>query len=266
MKKNMCKKTQLEKGVIFSYDFGKINLQIYRTNDFIDDEAIMIVKNNKMVVIESPCFYDNIKELEAYIKSLNVSVEGVVLAYHMGGGKFLPNVKKYATEKANRFGTIGGGKGLVDNFTKAFGNIFDSSIHQITNIVPGDKLSIADVELDLVETNDAFDIVIPEINVVYTHMLGHDCHSIIAGSDAANQMIEYLEDFINKDYALVLTSHYDPEDLEDVKTKIAYVKNINEIASRNNNMESFKEEVKKAYPNYSGLNYLDITASIFFTK
>lgn len=264
MKKTKYQLIQLKKGVIYNYSFDKINLLVYRTNDFIDDEAIMIIKNNKMVVIESPCFYDNIEELEDYIKSLNVQVEGLVLAYHMGGGNFLHGVKKYATEKANKFGTIGGGKGLIDNFTKAFGNIFDSSIHQVTNIVPGDKLNIADIELDLVETNDAFDIIIPEINVIYTHMLGHDCHSIIVGAEHADQMISYLEEFLAKGYELVLTSHYDPEDLTDVQAKIEYVKNIKAIARHSSNITDFKETVKKEYPNYSGLNYLDITASIFF--
>ncbi len=266
MNKTNCKTIKLEKGAIYSYSFDKINLQVYRTNDFIDDEAIMLIKNNKMVVIESPCFYDNIVELETYIKSLNVSVEGLVLAYHMGGGKFLTNVKKYATNKANKFGTIGGGKSLVNNFTKVFGNIFDSSIHQVTNLVPGDRLNIADIELDLVETNDAFDVIIPEINVIYTHMLGHDCHSIIAGFVGANEMIDYLEKFVKNGYELVLTSHYDPEDLNDVKTKIEYIKNIKTLAKRYDNAELFKEAVKKEYPNYSGLNYLDITASTFFSK
>lgn len=266
MKKTDCKTIQLTKGLVYQYDFNTVNLYVYRTNDFIDDEAIMLVKNGKMVVIESPCFNDNIKELENFISSLNVTVEGVVLAYHMGGGKFLPNVKKYATKKANRYGTVGGGKGLVTKFAGAFGTTFDASIHRVTNIIPGDKLNIADIELDLIETNDAFDVVIPEINVIYTHMLGHDCHSIIAGAGHADAMVAELEGYIAKNYALILTSHYDPEDLNDVKTKIAYVKRIKEIAISSDSADCFKNTVQKEYPDYSGLNYLDITASIFFAN
>lgn len=34
----------------------------------------MVEKNKKMVIIESPTFYDNDKELEEYIKSLNTKV------------------------------------------------------------------------------------------------------------------------------------------------------------------------------------------------
>lgn len=264
MLKTDCKEIKLEKGVIFKYSFGSLELHVYRTNDFIDDEAIMLIKNGKMVVVESPCFYDNIKELENYINGLNVTVEGLVLAYHMGGGKFLPNVKKYATIKANKFGTVGGGKKLIDNFTVTFGKIFDPTIHKVTNIISGDKLSIANIELNLVETSDAFDIVFPEINVIYTHMLGHDCHSIIGGNNHADIMIADLENYLEKGYELILTSHYNPEDLNDVKVKIAYIKRIKELAMQSKNADEFKEKVNLEYPNYSGLNYLDITSGAFF--
>lgn len=52
--------------------------------------------------------------------------------------------------------------------------------------------------------------------------------------------------------------------IHDVKTKIDYVKNIKSIANKSANAEEFKEKVKSEYPNYSGLNYLDITAGAFF--
>ena len=41
----------------------------------------------------------------------------------------------------------------------------------------------------------------------------------------------------NKNYDLILTSHYDPEDTNDVKTKIDYVKNIKSIANKSANAE-----------------------------
>lgn len=47
MKKTDYKEIKLEKGTIFEYSFGEVKLLVYRTNDFIDDEAIMLVKNNK---------------------------------------------------------------------------------------------------------------------------------------------------------------------------------------------------------------------------
>ncbi len=255
----------LKKGVIYHYSFPVLDLYVYQTNDLIDDQVLLLVKDKKMVVIESPCFYENIVELEEFIASLNVEVEGVVLAYHMAGGTFLPRVKKYATPKANTFGTTGGGKGLVNNFSKAFGNIFDANIHGITNLIPNEALTIGGISFKLVETEDAFDLIFPEINVIYTHMLGHDCHSIIPGPLAAGKMLQALEDYQKQEYALILTSHHMPEDLEDVKVKINYIHMILKLVEESKTKEEFIERVKKEYPSYSGFNYLEITARIFFS-
>ena len=113
-------------------------------------------------------------------------------------------------------------------------------------------------------TAEAFDIEIPEINAVYTHMLGHDCHSIVAGTGHAGAIIAQLDSYISNGYTLILTSHYTPEDLKDAKTKISYLENLKKIAADCTTADEFKAEVNKQYPDYSGANYLDMTAGFFF--
>lgn len=260
------KQINLDKGYVLVYNFKNITLHNYNTSDYIDDQVILLEKNNKLVIIESPTFYDNNKELEDYIKSLNVTVEGILLSYHMGGGTFLENTKKYSTHTADEYGHSGGGKALIDNFTKTFGKPFDSKIHDITNYIDKGEITLADITLNIIPTSEAYDIEIPEINVIYTHMLGSDCHSIIAGKDHATAMIKILEGYIEKNYNLILTSHYIPEKIDAVKTKIAYVKNILSIAEKCNSADEMIEKVKKQYPNYSGLNYLEMTAKFFFSQ
>ncbi len=63
MNKNTFETVKLAKGEMNIYDFGKIKLHAYKTNDFIDDEVFIIEKNCKSVIIESPCFFDNNQEL-----------------------------------------------------------------------------------------------------------------------------------------------------------------------------------------------------------
>lgn len=89
---------------------------------------------------------------------------------------------------------------------------------------------------------EAFDVEIPEINAVYTHMLGHDCHSIAAGAGRADGMIAQLKAYIKKGYDQILTSHYTPEDLKDVQTKIDYLERLKAIASACRDAEAFKAE------------------------
>ena len=113
-------------------------------------------------------------------------------------------------------------------------------------------------------TADAFDVEIPGINAVYTHMLGHDCHSIVAGAGHADGMIAQLKGYLRKGYSLILTSHYTPEDLKDAQAKIDYLEQLKTIAASCTDGAAFKQAVKKQYPAYSGENYLDMTAGFFF--
>ncbi|WP_124100081.1 hypothetical protein [Ruminococcus sp. Marseille-P6503] len=262
MNKNTFTAVKLGKGEIKVYDFGGVRLHAYKTNDFIDNEVFIVEKDGKAVVIESPCFFDNIGELTDYLKDFEV--EGILVAYHGAGGEFLPDVPKYATRNAADYSENGGGKALIDSFAGAFGDIFDKSVHRITNIIGEGKITVGGIDFVIKQTGEAFDVEIPEINAVYTHMLGHDCHSIVAGADHADAVIAQLKDYIAKGYDLILTSHYTPEDLKDAQTKIRYLENLKAIASKCGNADEFKTEVQKQYPNYSGENYLDMTAGFFF--
>lgn len=258
------KKVNLDKGYILVYDFGGVKVHNYNTADYIDDQVILLEKNNKVVVIESPAFYDNNKKLESYIESLGAALDGVLLSYHMGGGTFLRDAKKYATHNADEYGHTGGGKALVDNFTKSFGEPFDNNIHNVTDYIETGKITLADIEMNIIPTNEGYDIEIPEINSIYTHMLGSDCHSIIAGVEHANAMIETLKGYIVKNYNLILTLHYIPESIKAVDAKIAYIETLLNIASDSNSAAEMIEKVESEYPNYSGVNYLEMTAGFFF--
>lgn len=262
MKKTEFTNVKLTKGEMNIYDFGGVKLHAYKTNDFIDDEVFIVEKNGKAVIIESPCFFDNNKELAEYLKCMDVT--GVLIAYHGAGASFLTDVPKYSTQNAVDYSENGGGKALVDKFTNAFGEIFDNSIHKITNIIGEGKVTIGGIDFVINKTEEAFDIVIPEINAVYTHMLSHDCHSIVAGANHADGIIAELNGYIEKGYDLILTSHYTPEDLKDAKTKIDYLENLKKIAANSADADSFKAEVQKQYPAYSGQNYLDMTAGFFY--
>lgn len=101
MLKNTFKTVKLEKGEMNIYDFGAVKLHAYKTNDFINDEVFIIEKNGKAVIIESPCFFDNIQELTEYLNGINVA--GMLVAYHGAGAAFMPDIPKYATENAAKY-------------------------------------------------------------------------------------------------------------------------------------------------------------------
>ncbi len=262
MNKNTFTAVKLAKGEMNVYDFGTLKLHAYKTNDFIDNEVFIVEKDGKAVIIESPCFFDNISELEEYLKGTEVC--GMLIAYHGAGASFLPGVPRYATKNAVEYSENGGGKALINNFTAAFSQAFDNSVHQITDIIEEGKVTISGIDFIIKQTDEAFDVEIPEINAVYTHMMGHDCHSIVAGAGHADAIIAQLKGYIAKKYDLILTSHYTPEDLKNAQTKIDYLEELKTIAAGSADAEAFKAEVTKKYPDYSGGNYLDMTTGFFF--
>lgn len=254
----------LKKGQMNLYDFGEIKLHAYKTNDPIEDEVFILEKDSTAVLIESPCFFENNRELQEYLDERGLKAEGMLLAYHMGGGTFLPGVKKYATKNAEEYGHQGGGAALISSFAQTFGQNFDSSIHTVTDRIGAGNLVIGGIEFIISPTPDAFDIEIPQINAVYTHMLGHDCHSIVAGPQNADAILAQLEGYLKRGFSMILTSHYTPEDLKDVSVKMEYIRALKALAARCGDAAEFKSAVQKAYPDYSGENYLDMTAGFFF--
>lgn len=69
-----------------------------------------------------------------------------------------------------------------------------------------------------------------------------------------------------KNYNLILTSHYIPEGIDAVDTKISYIETLLNIASECNSASEMIEKVSAEYPDYSGINYLEMTANFFFSQ
>ena len=252
---------RLAQGEMHIYDSGGVKLHAYQTGDPLADEVFLVEKAGRFVAVESPCFTGSVTALNEYLAGRDVA--GVLVSYHGAGATFLPDAPKYATANAAEYARQGGGKALISQFAAVFGSAFDSSIHPISHTLTQGEVTIGGIRFVIHQTAEAFDVEIPEINAVYTHMLGHDCHSIVAGSGHADAMIAQLQGYIQAGYDLILTSHYTPEDLKDAETKIRYLEELKAIASSCTGGESFKTAVRERYPAYSGENYLDMPAGFF---
>ena len=259
-------KVNLGKGFIDIYDFGEIKLHCYQTNDLMNDESYILENKENVLLVEFPAFYDNLEEFEKYVKGLNKNIVGKVFSDHPNGGTILKDIKGYAsmgTIKSMKEGTI---HNLVTGFETAFGGNFAKEFHEITDVLEDENVNIGGFELKITYHEENIEIEFPQIGCVYTHMLGHDCHSIVAGEEHANAIINQLKGYKENGYNLVLSSHYTPETLKDVDTKIAYLEELKELAKESNDVNEFENKVKTKYPEYSGLNYLDMTAGFFFPQ
>ena len=266
MNKTAERTVELDKGHVDVYTENGITLYAYQTRDLINDEVFILAKNGRGVVIELPCFHDNIRELTAFLRQEGITVEGKLVAYHAAGASFLPEVPAYGTASSIAYNSTGGGASLVANFHKAFGGSFDESLCAVDHVLEEGETEIAGIRFLVRPNAEAYDLEIPEINCVYTHMMGHDCHSIVAGCPHADGILSQLNYYLRKGFDLVLTSHYTPEDLKDARTKIAYLTDLKEIALASENADEMRAKVQAKYPHYSGQNYLDMTVGFFFPQ
>lgn len=264
MKKTAERTVELDKGRLDIYTEGGITLYAYQTRDALEDEVFILAKEGRGVVLELPCFHDNIRELTAFLNREGITVEGKLVAYHAAGSSFLPQVPAYGTTSSVAYNTTGAGAGLVANFRNLFGLSFDAGLCAVDHILEEGETSIAGIRFVVKPNAEAYDLEIPELNCVYTHMMGHDCHSIVAGCPHADGMISQLNYYIRRGFDLVLTSHYTPEDLKDAQTKVDYLMELKEIALTCETAAEMKAKVQEKYPHYSGMNYLDMTVSFFF--
>jgi hypothetical protein len=256
---------KLAKGVVLVYDFGAVILHAYRTNDPLSDESFILETRKNLVAIESPAFAANLKEFIDYAKGLRKPLTDIFLANHPNGADFFDGVDQHLTDSVVAAIAPGGAtKRLIDNFTAAFGADFDATLPSVTADLKPGKVSVGSIDFVIAATPTAYDIEIPAINSVYTHMLGAKVHSIMASSAQMDSMIETLESYKRKGYALVLSGHHEPETLADVDAKIAYVKKAKELAQASASAEDFTAKMRAAFPGYLGENYLGMSAGALF--
>ena len=261
---------QLIFGSVTVYDFGKIKLHAYNTKDVMADEFYAFESDNGIVLLESGAFKNNVEEFSLYLKSLNKPLAGKLLSYHANGYKTYDDSAIYATQGAfDSWQKNGGVWNLTQNFVQGFGaDKVAADLPENAQIVQvGDTVKIAGIDFKILSNPDAegnYSVEIPEINAVYRHMMGSDVHNILPSIEYIDAEIADLETYRQKNYSLILTSHYIPEGQDAVKKKIAYLKKIKRIAKNSKDKADFIAAVKEKFPNYQGENYLEMTAGMLF--
>ncbi|MDR2337476.1 MAG: hypothetical protein LBE20_02360 [Deltaproteobacteria bacterium] len=267
MENNISQIIKLNKGEIHIYDLGEIKLHAYKTNDPLNNEVYILEKNQEALIVETPCFFENIKELELYLK-LNLSkikINGILVMYRAIGASFLPDVKRYSTKNAFYYCNKGAGRIVTDCHIRTYGKIFDSSVPVIHEYIDNSETIIAGIRIRIFYTSSkTFNVEFPDINAVYLHLLGHHVHSIVLHKADIIYMITHLKSILAKHYDLVLTPYYSLETLKDVQNKIEYLRFLHSIAGIAKSPEEFKRIVQKNYPNYREKKLLNRTIEFFF--
>ncbi|MBR1601876.1 MAG: hypothetical protein IJ667_00370 [Synergistaceae bacterium] len=266
----VIKAVNLTAGAVAVYDYGDIKLHAYATKDNMNDECYVLESSKGLVILESTAYKTNVNEFAEYIKSLDKPVDGALLSYHPNGYKTYGDIKIYATREALASWQPGGGvKALTDSFVKALGDEVAADLPAQAEIVNyNDELTLAGIKFKILKSTDGEDycVEIPEINVIYRHMMGSKVHNILPSVAYIEAEIAELKDYQAKGYELILTSHFEPEKSDVLGEKINYLEKVKEFAGSFKTRSEFIKAVTAEFPEYAGEAYVNMSAGALFNK
>ena len=211
---------------------------------------------------------------DAAVKSGSVTVYdfGASKLHVCNTGDALGDVA-YIVEGMNVYGTQGAQDSIASGSTYAttqglyetFGDDFHggADLANINKVVSG-TVTVAGIDFNLIDCGETYDLEIPSMNAVYTHMLGKTCHSILTSTAHMDSMIETLKGYQSAGYDMILSAHSGVEGQDAVAEKIAYVEKAKELAASCENAEAFMTAMKEAFPDYIGENYLEMSAGYLY--
>ena len=255
----------LDVGVVTIYDYGNLKLHAYATNDSLGDEVYILENNDALVGIELPSFTDSLNAWQTYILELDKPMNDIFLCSHATGASYIKDMNVYGTQGAKNAIENGSTFATTQGLFETFGDDFHggSDMAQINNIVSG-TLTVVGIKFNVIDYGDTYDLEIPELNVIYTHMLGKTSHSILTSVEYMNSMLEILKGYQNAGYDMILSAHSSPEGQDAVTEKILYIEKAMELAESSENSKDFITAMKENFPSYTGENYLEMSASYLY--
>ena len=251
-------------------DFGKFKLHTYVTADPLGDMSYIIEGSKSLVVLEPAAFYDNIKEMQAYILKLGKPVEKVSANYHAAGFSAYESSKYVMVEGMPEFvkGDIYGG--MVKGFASNFGNTIDiDGIIPTATVTKNGKEKMAGIVFEFTP-GAASDFPAASIliggKVYYLHFTPvagmHMGPLQITGRTAVDAYLSELEKAKASKAELFIGGHgIAAADVAAVDFQISYLKKIKELMTVHKNAEDFISAMKTAYPKATALENLTAVAA-----
>lgn len=255
----------VESGSVTVYDFGASKLHVYNTGDALGDVAYIVEGKDALIGIELPSFTANLDAWQSYIVGLDKPMNDLFLCDHATGASYVEGMNVYGTQGAQDSIASGSTYATTQGLYETFGDDFHggADLANINKVVSG-TVTVAGIDFNLIDCGETYDLEIPSMNAVYTHMLGKTCHSILTSTAHMDSMIETLKGYQSAGYDMILSAHSGVEGQDAVAEKIAYVEKAKELAASCDNTEAFMTAMKEAFPDYIGENYLEMSAGYLY--
>lgn len=255
----------LDSGSVTVYDFGTRKLHMYVSGDALDDVAYIVEGENSLIGIELPGFTDGLNAWKAYSDSLGKPMNDIFICDHATGGSYVIGMNIMGTQNAKNSIAAGSTYATTQGLFESFGSDFHGGPDMAyINTIVSNTITIDGIDFNIIDHGETYDIEIPSMNAVYTHMLGKYSHSIFTDTDQMKEMVKKLEEYQTAGYEMILTAHGGIEYQDAVAEKIAYVTKATELVGSSSVADDFISAMEKLYPDYTGDNYLTMSAGYLF--
>lgn len=250
------------------YDNGSEKLHVLYSNDALGDVSFIVEGQDELVGIELPAFTEGLEEWASYVEALGKPMNNIFIADHATGKSYTEGMNVLGTEGSAESIVSGATFATTDGLYQTFGSDFHGGdeLVLVTETVPFGKIEVAGIEFEIIDRGYTYDIVIPGFDAVYTHMLGKFTHSIITGEAYLDEYLAVLDEYEEGGYEMILSAHSGVEGQDAVAEKISYVETLKKLYEENSTADAFLEAVNEAYPEYAGVNYLEMSAGYLYPK
>lgn len=248
------------------YERGNSKLHVLASNDALGDVSFIVEGEEGVVGIELPAFTQGLEEWKGYVAKLGKPMDNIFIADHATGESYVSGMNVLGSAGAAESITSGATFATTDGLYQTFGDDFHGGdeLVRITEIVQAGVVEISGMKFTLIDRGYTYDLEIPLFDAIYTHMLGKYTHSIITSAAYIDEYKAVLEEYQRAGYKLILSAHSGVEGQDAVSEKLAYLENIRKLYEENSTAEEFIAAAMALYPDYSGVNYLEMSAGYLY--
>lgn len=247
------------------YQFGSYRLHAFATNDPVDDECFIVESPTGLVAIELPGRVDDLDAWRGYVEDIGKPMRDILISSHPYGGRYISamGLRAHATQRAKE--SIESGT-IMETVMRLGETVpgWDASMAEITDVIEGDAVRIGGISFVIIPNGDAYDIGIPAINAVCTHMFGADTHGIVPSIAAADTMIGSARMYLEDGYTMILSGHHRPEGRADARRRINYLERLKDLVESCEDSDLFREAMRAEFPKMGGEHALELSAAMIY--
>ena len=253
------------------YELPNSKLHVYQTGDAMGDVSFIVEGEKKLLILEQPLFWENIKEFNAYVKSLEKPIDKVIANYHSLG------LADYATklvvmpDAMVKFNQSPMMAGMTKKFQGEFGETADFRPYKKAKgfAVPSTQ-NWADVELRFMTAAKggfpAANILI-DSKAFYRHFspsISHFNPIQIKSRESVDAILTELKAVATSGAEYIFGSHGPAATQKEVAFQIEYLEKIKSLLVKCYDSDAFAGQLITAYPSLSGAENVKAIAKALY--